>query len=141
DDLLRLFEKLVKHGKHVALMAHFNHWREMETPIAREALRRVRAAGVMIRTQAPLIKHINDDPDVWARMWRTQVGLGLIPYYMFVERYTGAKRYFDVPLARAYEVYREAIQRVSGLGRTARGPSMTAGPVMVKVQGVTEIHG
>lgn len=141
DDLLRLFEKLVKHGKHVALMAHFNHWREMETPIAREALRRVRAAGVMIRTQAPLIKHINDDPDVWARMWRTQVGLGLIPYYMFVERDTGAKRYFEVPLARAYEVYREAIQRVSGLGRTARGPSMSAGPGKVEVQGVTEIHG
>ncbi|HEX5515735.1 MAG TPA: lysine 2,3-aminomutase [Gammaproteobacteria bacterium] len=141
DDLLRLFEKLVKHGKHVALMAHFNHWREMDTPIAREALRRVRATGVVIRTQAPLIKHINDDPDVWARMWRTQVGLGLIPYYMFVERDTGAKRYFEVPLARAYEVYRDAMQCVSGLGRTARGPSMSAGPGKVEVQGITEIGG
>lgn len=141
DELLRLFEKLVKHGKHVALMAHFNHWREMETPIAREAIRRVRATGVVIRTQAPLIRHINDDPNVWVRMWRTQVGLGLIPYYMFVERDTGAKRYFEVPLARAYEVYREAMQRVSGLGRTARGPSMSAGPGKVEIQGITEING
>jgi KamA family protein len=141
DDLLRLFEKLVKNGKHVALMAHFNHWREMETPIVREALRRVRDTGAIIRTQAPLIRHINNDPAVWTRMWRTQVGLGLVPYYMFVERDTGAKRYFEVPLARAYQVYQEAMQGVSGLGRTARGPSMSAGPGKVEIQGITEIHG
>lgn len=141
DDLLRLLETLVRQGKHVALMAHFNHWREMETPVAREALRRVRATGAVIRTQAPLIRHINDDPAVWARMWRTQVGLGLVPYYMFVERDTGAKRYFEVPLARAYEIYREAMQQVSGLGRTARGPSMSAGPGKVEIQGITELQG
>ncbi|MFN2339281.1 MAG: KamA family radical SAM protein, partial [Gammaproteobacteria bacterium] len=141
DELLRLFEKLVANGKHVALMAHFNHWREMETPVVREALRRVRDTGVVIRTQAPLIRHINDDPDVWSRMWRTQVSLGLVPYYMFVERDTGAKRYFEVPLARAHEVYQGAMQQVSGLGRTARGPSMSAGPGKVEIQGITEIQG
>ena len=141
DDLLRLLEKLVRHGKHVALMAHVNHWRELETPIVREAIRRLRDAGVVIRTQAPLLDHINNDPAVWARMWREQVALGLVPYYLFVERDTGARHYFEVPLARAWEVYREAMQRVSGLARTARGPSMSAGPGKVEVQGVTEIAG
>ncbi|MDV3238719.1 MAG: lysine 2,3-aminomutase [Gammaproteobacteria bacterium] len=141
DALLRLFEKLVRRGKHVALMAHFNHWHELETPVVREALRRVRDTGVVIRTQAPLIRHINDDPDVWARMWRTQTGLGLVPYYMFVERDTGARHYFEVPLARAYDIYRDAIRQVSGLSRTARGPSMSAGPGKVEIQGITEIHG
>ena len=141
DELLRLFEKLVGHGKHIALMAHFNHWRELETPVVREALRRVRDTGVVIRTQAPLVRHINDDPEVWARMWRTQVGLGLVPYYMFVERDTGAKHYFEVPLARAHDIYQRAIQQVSGLARTARGPSMSAGPGKIEIQGITEIHG
>lgn len=140
-DLLKLFTKLVKAGKHVAIMAHFNHWREMETPIVREAIRRIRATGAVIRTQAPLVQHINDDADVWVRMWRTQVRLGLIPYYMFVERDTGAKRYFEVPLVRAYEIYREAMQQVSGLGRTARGPSMSAGPGKVEIQSVMEFNG
>lgn len=139
--LLKLFTKLVKAGKHVAIMAHFNHWRELETPIVREAIRRIRATGAVIRTQAPLVQHINDDADVWARMWRTQVRLGLIPYYMFVERDTGAKRYFEVPLVRAYEIYREAMQQVSGLGRTARGPSMSAGPGKVEIQSVMEFNG
>ncbi|MFP5507131.1 MAG: KamA family radical SAM protein, partial [Gammaproteobacteria bacterium] len=141
DELLRLFEKLVSRGKHVALMAHFNHWRELETPVVREALRRVRDTGVVIRTQAPLVRHINDDPEVWARMWRTQVGLGLVPYYMFVERDTGAKHYFEVPLVRAHDIYQRAIQQVSGLARTARGPSMSAGPGKIEIQGITEIHG
>ena len=34
-------------------------------------------------------------------MWRTQVRMGMIPYYMFVERDTGPQGYFAVPLARA----------------------------------------
>ncbi len=141
DELLRLIERLARAGRHVALMAHYNHWRELETAIAREAIRRVRDAGAVIRSQGPLLAHINDDPAVWARLWRSQVKLGIVPYYMFVERDTGARRYFEVPLARAWEIYREAVQRVSGLGRTARGPSMSAGPGKVEVQGVAEIGG
>ena len=141
EELLDLFKRLVDGGKHIAIMAHFNHWREMETPIVREAIRRIRATGAVIRAQAPLVQHINDDPDVWVRMWRTQVRLGIIPYYMFVERDTGAKRYFEVPLVRAFEIYREAIQQVSGLARTARGPSMSAGPGKVEIQSIIELNG
>lgn len=141
DDLLRLLERLVRKGKHVAIMAHVNHWRELDTPIAREAVRRVRDTGAIIRSQSPLVAHINDDPAVWATMWRMQVGLGIVPYYMFVERDTGAKRYFEVPLARAWEIYREAVQQVSGLARTVRGPSMSADPGKVEIQGVAEVGG
>jgi len=140
DELLRLLERLVKAGKHVAIMAHYDHWREMMTPIARKAIQRLRDTGVIIRTQAPLLNHINNDADTWVKMWREQVRLGMTPYYMFVERDTGARHYFEVPLARAWEVYREAIQKVSGLGRTARGPSMSAGPGKVEIQGVAEIN-
>ncbi len=141
DALLRLLETLVEGGKHVALMAHYNHWRELDTPVAREAIRRVRDTGAEIRSQGPLLRHINDDAEVWARLWRAQVRHGVIPYYMFVERDTGARNYFEVPLARAWEIYRDAIQRVSGLGRTARGPSMSSNPGKVEIQGVTEIAG
>ena len=141
DDILRLFERLVKGGRHVALMAHYNHWRELETPEAHAAIRRVRATGAVIRSQGPLLGHINDDAAVWARLWNTQVQLGIVPYYMFVERDTGARRYFEVPLARAWQIYREALTQVSGLGRTVRGPSMSAGPGKVEIQGVAEIAG
>ncbi len=141
DDLLELLKKIIKAGKHVAIMAHFNHWREMVTPVAREAIRRLRATGVVIRTQSPLLNHINNDPDVWVDMWQEQIRQGLVPYYMFVERDTGARRYFEVPLVRAWEVYRQAVQQVSGLARTVRGPSMSTGPGKVEIQGVSEIQG
>ena len=89
----------------------------------------------------PLIQHVNDDPDVWAELWRSQVQLGAVPYYMFVERDTGPKNYFEVPLADAAEIFRTAYKRVSGLARTVRGPSMSATPGKVVVDGVAEVYG
>lgn len=141
DDLLRLFDEVRAAGKHLALMAHFSHPRELETPVAQAALRRIMATGSVVRCQAPLIRHVNDDASIWADMWRLQVQLGAVPYYMFVERDTGPKNYFDVPLARAHEIFTAAYRRVSGLARTVRGPSMSATPGKVKVLGTAEVHG
>ncbi|WP_437876488.1 KamA family radical SAM protein [Sorangium sp. So ce513] len=139
DDLLRLFEEIRAAGMHIALMAHFSHPRELEPPVAQEAVRRIRSAGAVVRCQAPLIRHVNDDPRVWATMWAAQVRLGAVPYYMFVERDTGAREYFEVPLARAAEIFRLAYQSVSGLARTVRGPSMSATPGKVVINGVARI--
>jgi KamA family protein len=141
DDTLRLFEQVVASGKNLAFMAHFTHPRELEPPLVAEASRRIRDTGAVIRTQAPLIRTINDDPRTWESMWRRQVRMGMVPYYMFVERDTGPQDYFAVPLARAYEVYRDAYKNVSGLARTVRGPSMSATPGKVCVDGVAEVAG
>ena len=141
DGLIELLERVVESGKQLAIMAHYNHWKELDTEVAQAAIRRLRGTGAMIRAQGPLIAHINDDPAVWARLWQKEVELGIVPYYMFVERDTGARNYFEVPLVRAWEIYREAIQQVSGLARTVRGPSMSASPGKVEVQGVAEIAG
>ena len=141
DDLLRLFERVQASGRHLALMAHYSHPRELAAPLARKALRRIQSAGAVVRCQAPLIRHVNDSADVWAELWRTQVRLGAVPYYMFVERDTGPKEYFKVPLIRAFEIFSRAYRQVSGLARTVRGPSMSATPGKVLVNGVVEIHG
>ena len=141
DDLLRLFERLVAAGKHVAVMAHFSHPRELATDAAREAIRRIRGTGAVIRAQAPITAHVNDRAEDWATMWQQLVAVGAIPYYMFVERDTGAQSYFGVPLTRALQVYTDAIRRVSGLARTARGPVMSASPGKVLLDGTMTIGG
>lgn len=141
EDLLALFRKIGDCGKHLAIMAHFNHPRELEPEPVRQAIARIRETGAIIRTQSPLLAHINDDPVLWTEMWNTQVDLGCIPYYMFVARDTGAQHYFAVPLVRAWEIFREAYQRVSGLCRTVRGPSMSANPGKIQVLGVSEAQG
>ena len=141
DATLRLFGEVADSGRTLALMAHFSHPRELEPSMLAQAVRRIRSTGAVIRTQAPLIRSINDDPATWRSMWRTQVRQGMVPYYMFVERDTGPQDYFAVPLARGYEIFRDAYQGVSGLARTVRGPSMSATPGKVCVDGVTEVAG
>jgi L-lysine 2,3-aminomutase len=141
DDLMRLFEEVREAGKHVAFMAHYSHPRELETTEAQAAVRRMLSAGAVIRCQAPLIRHVNDASEVWSRMWRMQTRLGMVPYYMFVERDTGAARYFEVPLSRAHRIFNDAYNRVSGLARTVRGPSMLATPGKVVIDGITKING
>jgi L-lysine 2,3-aminomutase len=141
DDLLRFFEEIVAQGFHLAIMVHYSHPREMETPAARQALRRIIATGATVRCQAPIVKHVNDDPEVWVRLWTTMVKNGAFPYYMFIPRDTGAKAYFEMPLAEAWRIYSQAYSRVSGLCRTVRGPSMSAEPGKVHVIGVSEAGG
>ncbi len=141
DDVLRIFEKVTKAGKSLAFMAHFNHPRELETEAVRKAVARIRQTGAQIRTQSPLLNHINADPDVWSAMWKKQVNMGMIPYYMFVARDTGAQEYFGVSLSRAWEIFREAYIKVSGISRTVRGPSMSCTPGKVRIIGVSEVKG
>ncbi|OUC91454.1 KamA family radical SAM protein [Streptosporangium minutum] len=141
DDTLRLFASVVDAGKNLAFMAHFSHPREMESSVVEAAVAGILATGAVVRTQAPLIRTINDDPVTWSSMWRRQLTMGMVPYYMFVERDTGPQDYFAVPLARAYEIFRDAYASVSGLCRTVRGPSMSATPGKVCVDGVAEIAG
>jgi len=139
EDLLRLFEEVKLSGIHLALMAHFSHPVELSTDAVAEAIAKIRDTGVQIRTQSPVLRHINDSPSVWAEMWQKQVSLGCVPYYMFIARDTGAREYFEVPLVRAWEIFQNAYQKVSGICRTVRGPSMSCTPGKVQVLGVSEV--
>jgi KamA family protein len=141
DELLRLFERVVQSGRNLAIMGHYSHPAELRQSVAQQAVRRIIGTGATLRMQGPLTRHINDDPKSWADLWRTGVRLGAVPYYMFVERDTGAHAYFAVPLARAHEIFQEAYQSMSGLARTVRGPSMSAFPGKVLLDGVARIHG
>ena len=141
EQTLDNFREITNNGIHLAIMSHFNHHIELKTGAVKAAIKKIRAAGAEIRTQSPLLAHINDDADVWSKMWRDQVNLGCIPYYMFVVRDTGAQHYFGVSLVKAYGIFRDAYKQVSGLGRTVRGPSMSATPGKVLVDGTPTING
>lgn len=141
EETLELFRRVVRAGKHLAFMAHFSHPRELKTKAVQQAIRRIRKTGAEIRTQSPLLRHINNSSKVWADMWQKQVELGCIPYYMFVVRDTGAQHHFGIPLVEAWRIFHDAYQDVSGLARTVRGPSMSAEPGKIQVLGVKKING
>lgn len=140
DEYLDLFERIVKSGINLSIMAHFSHPRELDTEAVKIAIQKLRATGVQIRTQSPLLKNINNSPEIWSEMWRKQVNLNCIPYYMFIPRDTGAQDYFAVTLEDAWKIFREAYQNVSGICRTVRGPSMSCSPGKVQVLGISEIN-
>jgi L-lysine 2,3-aminomutase len=141
EDLLRLFGDIKKAGKHLAFMAHFNHPVELKHPAVKDAISKILNTGAVIRTQSPVMKHINDSPQVWIEMLRKQVELGCIPYYMFVARNTGADHYFALPLIGLWKLFREVYKSVSGICRTVRGPSMSCLPGKVQILGVNKISG
>ncbi len=138
DDLLRLFEGIVASGKHLAIMAHISHPVELSTGTVQEAVQRIRNTGAILRTQSPIIRHINDRSAVWGDLWSLSARLGMVPYYMFVERDTGPHHYYGLPLVRCWEIFRMAYQSVSGIARTVRGPVMSSHPGKCHILGVTE---
>lgn len=140
-ELLDVFRRITERNKHLALMAHVNHPRELQTEAVRAAIAKIRQTGAVIRTQSPLMAHINDSAQVWAEMWELQANLGCIPYFMFSVRNTGAQHYFAVPLVKGWQIFRDAKNRVSGLARTARGFSMSALPGKIKILGTPMIQG
>ncbi|QZE14505.1 lysine 2,3-aminomutase [Halosquirtibacter laminarini] len=139
--LLELFKKVTDSGINLSIMAHFNHYGALETKAVQDAITALRSTGAQIRSQSPLMKHINDDANVWGTMWRKQVDLGIIPYYMFVARDTGAQDYFAVTLEDAWNIFKDAYQSVSGVCRTVRGPSMSCDPGKIQIVGIAEVKG
>lgn len=140
DELLILFEKIVKAGFHLAFMAHFNHPVELKTDAVKKAIQRILNTGAQIRTQSPLLKHINNHQDIWKEMWMNQVNQGCIPYYMFVTRDTGAQNYFAVSLEESWEIFRKANQHISGIAKTVRGPSMSTELGKMQIVGIAKIN-
>lgn len=141
ESLLSMFGEIREAGMHAAFMAHFNHFQELQSEPLEMAVRNLHHQGVQIRTQSPLLKHINDDSRVWAEMWRQQVVLGMIPYYFFIVRDTGARHFYEIPLIEAWQIFTDAYRQVSGICRTVRGPSMSAMPGKVQVVGPATVAG
>jgi L-lysine 2,3-aminomutase len=80
----------------------------------------LRHAGAMLANQCPLIVGVNDDPEVLARLFRKLAAIGAPQYYVFQGRPTAGNRPYELPIVRAYGIFREACTRTSGLGRRAR---------------------
>ncbi len=101
------------------LMTQFNHPREL----SREALAAVHgllAAGMTACNQTPLLRGVNDDPAVLARLFRSLTFAGISPYYVFVCRPTMGNLHLSVPVEECLAVFSTAQSRVSGLAKRAR---------------------
>ncbi len=120
DPLLpQVIEKFSTEEKKIYIMAHFNHSREL-TEYAIKAMDLLRKAGAITVNQTPLIKGVNDDPNVLSELFRKLSFIGVPPYYVFQCRPTLGNYSYAVRLEKAFEIFEQARMRTSGLGKRAR---------------------
>jgi len=117
--LQAVFRKASTARRRVYLMAHFDHPREL-TDAAIEGIACCIRNGLICVNQCPLVKGVNDDPAVLAKLYRKLSFIGCAPYYLFQGRPTSGNEPYEVPIVRGWRVFQEALSRGSGLMRRPR---------------------
>ncbi|MHC4423529.1 MAG: KamA family radical SAM protein [Planctomycetota bacterium] len=117
--LLAAIEKYSMDKKKIYVVTHFVHPREL-TDVAIESVNLLQEAGAKLANQTPLIKGLNDDPEVLAELLRKLSSIGAIPYYIFQCRPATGNKAYTVPIEAGYEIVEQAKSRVSGLAKRAR---------------------
>ncbi len=119
-ELLDLFEWFnTKTGKKLYLMNHFNHPREL-TKEAKEAVDLVHRTGTTQTNQTPILKGINDDPDVIKDLIEELSFMGVPPYYLFQCRPTAGNKAYSTKIEETIDIVERARARVSGLAARVR---------------------
>jgi L-lysine 2,3-aminomutase len=151
--MLELFQKLNNNGIQIVWMAHFSTPREILNLTTIAAIRRLRAYGVVLKSQSPIMNHISlfmdetgkVDVDRSAQNW---IDLGNILamlsigfHSMYCARPTGEHHYFTAPLADINKVFSKVYRSLASINRPSRYISMTSSAGKISMLGTAEING
>jgi len=116
---LQLLSKYSTEEKRIYIMTHFAHPREL-TDVAAKAADLLQKAGAITANQTPLIRGVNDIPEVLAELLRKLSCFGIAPYYIFQCRPALGNLAYTIPIEQGYEIIEQAKSMVSGLAKRAR---------------------
>ena len=136
--LQQLFRDVSGESRALYLMAHIDHPREL-TAEARASIACALENRARVVNQCPLIRGINDDPEVLASLFTEMTLLGAPQYYLFQCRPTAGNAAYEMPLVRGWQIFQEASRRCSGLSRRARF-CMSHSTGKIEVLGIDEDH-
>ena len=117
--LLEMIERYSTQQKKIYVMTHFVHPREL-TDLAVTAVGLLQKAGAIIANQMPLIKGINNNPEILAELLDKLSFIGAAPYYIFQCRPALGNKAYTVPIEKGYEIVEQAKALVSGLAKRVR---------------------
>jgi len=130
-ELLALISEYSTPEKRIYIMAHINHPVEI-TDEARRGFQALHDAGAIVVNQTPVLKGINDDPNVLGELLNKLSWAGVTPYYFFVNRPVAGNRDFVLTLEEVYNIVEQAKAKTSGLGKRVRlSMSHTSGKVEI----------
>jgi len=114
QSLLKLLKKYSVRGRHIYVVTHFNHPKEI-TKYSQKAIDLLQNANVQIHNQAVLLKGVNDNPDTLAKLINKLIKIDVLPYYVFQCRpVKRVKNHFQVPLYRGFKIFKEAKSKIKG---------------------------
>lgn len=117
--LSAVFRRHSTSEKRIYAVVHFDHPRELTEPAVR-AMHVLLQCGTRAVNQTPIIRGVNDDPDVLAALFKQLSFIGVPPYYVFQCRPTSGNRTYAVPIEEAYHIFELARTQCSGLAMRAR---------------------
>ena len=117
--LPEIIKKYSTDQKRIYIMTHFIHPREL-TELAAKAVGLLQKAGALIANQMPLIRGVNDNPEVMAELLAKLSFIGAVPYYIFQCRPALGNKAYTVPIEEGYEIVERAKALVSGLAKRVR---------------------
>ncbi|MDP2423736.1 MAG: hypothetical protein U1C46_11865 [Bacteroidales bacterium] len=153
NNILDLFRKLNSNGIQVVWMAHFSTPRELLNPSTIAAIRRLRASGVVVKSQSPIMNHIslftddNGKVDIdrsaqnWIDLGNILAMLSVGFHSMYCARPTGEHHYFTASLADINEVFSKIYRSLPSINRPSRYISMTSSAGKISMLGIVEVNG
>lgn len=153
NKILALFGKLIDNGVQVVWMSHFSTPRELLNPSTIAAVRRLRAHGVNIKSQSPVMNHIslftdeNGKVDIdrsaqnWIDLANIFAMLSIGFHSMYCARPTGEHHYFTVPLAEVNKIFSKVYRSLPSINRPSRYITMTSSAGKISILGTMEVDG
>lgn len=116
DELIDLLTDFNR-DKPLYVPTHFNHPNEI-TPVAKEAVQRLRSAGVTVNNQAVLLRGVNDTVEMLTKLMDGLLQIGVNPYYLYqcmpVER---VRHHFQVPIKQGVDLVDDARRKMDGYAK------------------------
>lgn len=153
DRMLQLFKKLYDNGIQLVFMSHFSTPRELLNPSTIAAIRRLKAHGVTVKSQSPIMNHIslftdeNGNVDIdrsaqnWIDLGNVLAMLGVGFHSMYMARPTGEHHYFTQPLVQINKVFSKVYRSLASINRPSRYITMTSSAGKISLLGEVEIEG
>lgn len=116
DELIEVLRNF-NQQKTLYIPTHFNHANEL-TDLSKEAVMRIRNAGITVNNQAVFLKGVNDSVQDLEDLMNGLIRIGVNPYYLYqcmpVSR---VRHHFQVPLKRGVDIVSKAKRSLDGYAK------------------------
>jgi lysine 2,3-aminomutase len=106
--------ELLEETMPLKVVVQVNHPAELSEGFL-EAVKRLRASTLGLRSQTVLLRGINDSVEILESLFTSLSILGVDPYYLFQGDLATGTAHFRVPLSRGLQIYGELRRRLSGM--------------------------